>query len=134
MASSALKKAMLPPAVTTTRLCGGRRAMPFSAASLRLEPVDQLGDALDALVFVVLRVGQEAGDALDRLARRAVVHDPLAQRNRAGMLANQLADDRNDRPLHGLHARGNGVRQCEGSALRGEGLACPDDSVLAPRR
>ena len=48
MASRALKNAMLPPAVTTTRLPPASVDAVF-AGQFPLERLDQLGDALDGL-------------------------------------------------------------------------------------
>ena len=48
-------------------------------------------------VLVILRVGEEVRDAIDRLFRGRVMDHTLAERDRAWMLANPLADDGDDR-------------------------------------
>ena len=120
IASRALKKAMLPPAVTTTRFCSPM-AMPFSSVSFVPSACDQRGDAFDRVVLVILRIGQHRANRIERLLRRPIVHHSLAQRDRARVLADELGHDRNDRRLHGLHAVGKVHRQRAGSrgALRG---------------
>ena len=105
IARIALKNAMLPPASTTNRLSGST-AIRFSACSLASDPLLQFVDARDELVLVI--VGAAASQvlryALGRFRWRAVADHPLSQRDRARMLANPLADDRNHRRLDVLHA------------------------------
>ena len=97
--------AMLAPAVTMMRLPRAT-SMPFSARELG-------GMALDERRAARRRRGTRAwtarpsavADRVDRLGRRPVVDDALAERNRPGRLANPVAHDRDDRRLDGVHPR-----------------------------
>ena len=72
-------------------------------AELMCDCLKQLGYSLDELVLVVGRVGQEFLDTCNRLRGRPVIGYALAQRDRAGIIADQFADHRYDRRLHRLH-------------------------------
>ena len=107
-ASSAFMKAMLAPAVTTTVL----PPLDLDAvlrAQLGGDRLHQRRDALDRLVLVVLGVGEERADVVDRLLRRAVVDHSLAQGDGAGIVADQRRDRGDDGRLHCKHP-GHAIR------------------------
>ena len=108
IARTAFMNALLPPAVTSTRLFG-LTLMWFSRASLpRSPPRAPAG----------LRPGRSDGRSAcrrtargrDGLGRRVVGDDALAQRDRPGRLGRPAADDGNDGSLHGREAPGLTVR------------------------
>ena len=107
--------AMLAPAVTMIRLPRAT-SMPFSAASLR-------AIASTSARQCRRRPGTRgspgrasaARDRFERRRRRTVVHDALAERNRARRLPDQVADDGDDRRLDRVHPRAetsHGLASC----------------------
>src|SRR5947209_2032835 len=57
------------------------------------------------LVGVRLGIGERFARDADRRFWRAVVHDTLAERDRVGYLADEVADHGDNRRLHSVHAR-----------------------------
>ena len=98
-----MTNAMLPPAVTTMRR-SEPTSMPFSAASLRRDRLDEPRLALDRPVAVISGVrGNDASDG-QGLGGRAVGDDPLAERDGSRVPPNQVGDDRDDWSLHSRDA------------------------------
>ena len=105
IASTACMNAMLAPAVTMMRL-PRPTSMPFSRRSLPAIASTQRRQAGAVVVFVGRRVAPAPSrTASSASRRRAVVHDALAERDGAGRLANQRADDRDDGRLDRVHPR-----------------------------
>ena len=73
-------------------------------AQLGFEPRHQAGQAFDRPVAMIGQLAAEGRERGDRLARRAVGDDALAERDRAGRLADPAGDDRDDGRLDGLDA------------------------------
>ena len=98
---------------------------PVLARELRLQKVDQRGKTLDRTVSMVACRAAEPACGLDRLRRRSVRHDSLAERNGARGLGNPASDDRNDRSLN--------RRQPKGLAMNGvHGISIPPRHVRRP--
>ncbi len=93
----------MPPAVTTSELAALKVDAIF-AGELFDEGFAQRRNAVHELVFVVLVVGEEVRNAIDRLLRGRVMDHPLTERDRARMLANPFADYGDDRGLDELDA------------------------------
>jgi hypothetical protein len=71
-------------------------------AQLRGQPIDEPGRPEPSWYSCVAGARARRGPRRAPL-RRPVVHDALAERNGARRLTNQVADDLDDRRLHGVH-------------------------------
>ncbi len=73
-------------------------------AQLDRQPFDEGWLPASVLVLVRGRIGERGAHGVERRGRRPIMDDALAERDGAGHLPNEIADDRHDRRLHGVHA------------------------------
>jgi hypothetical protein len=103
-AIAACMNAMFAPAVTMRRRPSAT-SKPFSARNLLRKTFDERRQVFAVLTIVRRRAFRGRARRIDRRPRRTVVRRALAERDGAGHLPDQVADDRHDGRLHGASMR-----------------------------